>query len=110
MDRDFDDVFDSLVSHHRVIYTRKYSWESELFETRVILNAFQYIALSQISESSFESKIRPIVTRLLRDLRHYVRADIVLCAAGKPLFRRNGSVSALRTRRKLMPPALDRHG
>ena len=107
MDRDFDDLFGEVVSHHRVLYTHKYSWESEVFETRVILRAFQTFALSEISERRLEEEIRPIVAKLRRDLRHLIRADAILCAAGKPLFRRKRPVSALNDRGKFRKPSLN---
>ena len=108
MDRDFDDLFGQQIMHHRVVYTHKYSWESELFETRVILHAFQSIALSSVSDRNLEKQIRPVVSSILRELRHFVRADVILSAAGRPLFPRSGSIGALRNRRRLRPPALDR--
>ena len=107
MDRDFDDLFDGLINHHRVLYTHKYSWESDLLETRVILHAFQEIAISEISNLSLQSKIRPIISKILTELRHVVRADIILWAAGRPLFPRNGSIAVLRDERARLPPALD---
>ena len=64
--------------------------------------AFKAIAFSEIAQGTLENKIRPIVTRLRRELRHLVRADVVLFAAGKPLFRRNGAVSGLKNRRRLI--------
>ena len=109
MDRDFDELFGNMIYHNRVLYTHKYSWESELFETRVILHAFRTIAFSEISERNLEQKIRPIVGEVRHELRHFVRADAILCAAGKPLFRRKGAVAALKAPRKNQPPSLDLH-
>lgn len=107
MDKDFDELFQETIEHHRVLYTHKYSWESELFETPVMSRAFQAIAFSEIAQGTLENKIRPIVTQLRRELRHLVRADVVLFAAGKVLFRRNGGGSGLKNRRRLTPPSLN---
>lgn len=107
MDRDFDDLFGELISHHRVLYTHKYSWESELFETQVMVHAFQSIAISNISSRSLEDRIRPIVSKLVSQLRHLVRADVILSAAARPLFPRKGSIAVLNNRRRLQVPSLN---
>ncbi len=107
MDRDFDELFEGLILHHRVLYTHKYSWESDLLETRVILHAFQRIAISEVSNRTLERQIRPVISKLFAELRHFVRADVILSAAGRPLFPRKNPVSVLGRRHRLQPPALD---
>ncbi len=110
MDKDFDDLFGQTISHKQVLYTHKYSWESDVFETGVIWNGFQHIALARKSQRQVEAEIRPVIMQIRRELRHLVRADIVLCAAGKSLFRRNGTGSAFQERRRSQPPRLDVRG
>lgn len=110
MDSDYDDQFHEKISHHRVLYTHKYSWESELFETSVIEQAFCLIALSDVPSRELRARVRPVVQRCTNELRHLVRADMICCAAGKPLFRRKGGVSSFKQRRKCQPPELDAKG
>ena len=107
MDRDLDEIFSLTIAHHRVLYTQRYSWESDVFETGVIQRAFQRILLSPVSEGELEARVRPIVSSFRSGLRHLVRADIVCCAAGKPLFRRTGIGAVLQRRKKRHPPELN---
>ena len=110
MDRDYDNQFRDNLSHPRVLYTHKYSWESEVFETSVIVRAFRLIALTSIPARELQSKVRPVVRCCRGDLRHLTRADIICCAAGRSLFRRNRVGSPFKQRRKCYPPELDAKG
>ena len=107
MDRDFDELFSQLIFHHRVLYTHKYSWESELLETSVILRAFLHMDLSKSSKRTILARIRPVLGQIRRDLKHFTKADAILWAAGNTLFQRKGVYSALHPRRKSHPPRLN---
>ena len=108
MDRDFDEFFTNMITHHRVVYTHKYSWESETFETGVISNAFQSVGPPDIEPLHLVSTIRPVIAQFRRELRQLILGDAILCAAGRPLFRRDGVQSSLQQRQKFTPPTLNR--
>lgn len=107
MDRDFDELFSQLILHQRVLYTHKYSWESDLLETSVILRTFLHVDLSKCSERAILQLIRPVISQIRGDLRHFTKADAILWAAGSTLFQRKGVYWALHQRRKCDPPRVN---
>ena len=110
MDRDFDHLYNQQIIHANVLYTRGYSWENELFATPVISRAFHTIDRSGASTSLVKKTLRKVISVFLQELRHFVRADLVLCAAGTPLFRRTSAAASFRRRAAKQSPRIDTRG
>lgn len=95
MDRDYSNFWGTTVQHRRVIYTRTYSWENELYNTDVILRAFEQIALDNFEAHEIRSTIENARNSLLGQFKHFLRADMILVAADRSLFCRDKPASCL---------------
>ena len=89
MDRDYSNYWGEILQHRAIVYTRTYSWENELFQPDVILGAFKKAAIEQFDEAAVRQDIEREVKTILKELRHFLKADIVLVAAKSSFFCRN---------------------
>jgi hypothetical protein len=110
MDRDYSNFWDSVIMHNRVIYTRTYSWENELFQTDVILKAFENLALETFDPVATKELIDETRNSILRQIKHFMKADLVLVAANHSLFDRKSPASCFKhTKKSNRPPEIDQN-
>lgn len=108
MDRDYSVFWANTFEHQRVVRTRTYSWENELFQTDIIFRAFERLALEAIDEVEIRQLIDDARNILLGQLKHLLRADLVLVAANKSLFCRKKPASCFKhVRNQSSPPVID---
>ena len=88
MDKDYSVFWGNYVEHQRVVRTRTYSWENEIFQTDIIFEAFRSLAIDNFKELETRIIIDDTRNILCGQLRHLLRADLVLVAANKSLFCR----------------------
>jgi hypothetical protein len=88
MDRDYDAHFGRLLRSKNVIYTRGYSWENELLQSKVVETVFYELAHVDRRIVKVRGAIRAIIEAARVDLKWLTHADALLCAAGSSLFDR----------------------
>lgn len=109
MDRDYSNFWRGNVEHPRVIQTRTYSWENELFETDIIFRAFEKIALDAFEEPAVRQSIEDTRVSLISQMKHFLRADMILVAANQSLFCRDKPASCFKHfTRQTTPPEIDK--
>lgn len=96
MDRDYSTFWRKYASHPQIIRTRTYSWENEIFQTDVILRAFEKVAIESLDEAETRRIIDGARSTLLCQLKHLLRADLILVAATKSLFNRKKPASCFK--------------
>ncbi|MGV0762310.1 DUF4435 domain-containing protein [Tistrella mobilis] len=108
MDRDYSNFWGTVIDHNKIIYTRTYSWENELFHADIILNAFRKISINEPDEAKIREIIKDARCKILRQLRHLLKADLVLVAANSSLFCREKPASCFKfVRKQITPPEID---
>lgn len=108
MDRDYSVFWRNHVEHRQVVRTRTYSWENELFQTDIVFRAFEQLVIDDFNEADTRKIISDARQTLLSQLRHLLRADLVLVAANKSLFCRKQPASCFKhMNRPLAPPEID---
>ena len=108
MDRDYNGLLSNLIVHSNVVYTRCYSWESELFHSTIIENSFCKLTGTRTKNTAARSNIKSTIKAIVQDLRGLIRADALLVAAGDPLFKRSGAGGAISTPTRTSPPYVKR--
>ncbi|WP_132466425.1 hypothetical protein [Rhodovulum marinum] len=109
MDRDYSVFWGNHVEHQQIVRTRTYSWENELFQTDVIFRAFEQLVIDDFDEADTRNIIDDARHALLSQLKHLLRADLVLIAANKSLFCRKQPAACFKhAKRPLAPPEIDR--
>lgn len=88
MDKDYSVFWGSKIDHRNVLYTRTYSWENELFHTEIIFRAFERAALEHFDATAVLSSIQTARDTLIKQLRPFFFADVVLVAANQSFFCR----------------------
>lgn len=108
MDSDYSTFWGKNVEHRQVVRTRTYSWENELFQTDVVFRAFEKLVIDDFNEADTRKIIDDARHTLLNQLKHLLRADLVLVAANKSLFCRKQPASCFKhIMRPLAPPEID---
>ena len=108
MDKDYSLFWGNYVDHQRVVRTRTYSWENEIFQTDIILEAFKRVAIENFEELETRIFIDDTRNILCGQLKHLLRADLVLVAANKSLFCRQKPESCFEhVKQQEAPPKID---
>lgn len=109
MDRDYSNFWGGNIQHPRVIQTRTYSWENELFQTDIIFRTFEKIALDAFEGPAVRQNIEDARVSLIGQMRHLLRADMILVASNKSLFCRDKPASCFKhVKRQTTPPEIDK--
>jgi len=95
MDRDYDGLCSNTIVSPKVIYTRGYSWENELYNANIIERVFYDISRVDRTVVRVRTEIQQIMRRANANLRWLTYADFLLCIGGTSLFSRKGVEGAI---------------
>lgn len=108
MDRDYSSFWGNHANHRKVVRTRTYSWENEIFQSEIVFRAFEKLVIEDFSEADTRKIIDDSRQTILNQLKHLFRADLVLVAANKSLFCRKQPASCFKhMKRPVAPPEID---
>jgi hypothetical protein len=105
IDRDYRDFWGPRFEDDRVIVTRRYSWESEMFSAEVIARALQSLIFFPVDYVALRVEIAEALFQLSKGLGRMVRCDQILVAAGSHFFVRKspGCFFAIDSRNANLP-------
>lgn len=86
VDRDYDGVMSSLIDHPAIVYTRGYSWESDLWNLKIAAEVLNRVTISHKDAIPMLTRRYVNVTKRLRFLSSL---DASLQAAGRNLLPKN---------------------
>lgn len=89
MDKDYRQFWGNQTSHRNVIISRTYSWENEFFNFEIILSAYRRAAIGSFDPDEIREILKASEQSILRSLRPFFFADLVLVAANNSFFCRS---------------------
>ncbi len=95
MDRDYANVFDTKIICPNVIYTHGYSWENDVCGRDAFERALRTLVPTDTAVSSSSETISSFLQALARDLKPFIRADLILYAGNSGLFDRARPLGAV---------------
>lgn len=110
MDQDHDRYYGKLIQAKEVFYTWGYSWENDVCFPETLEDVFFMLCPKdrRAHEATIRAAIHSCYDRFTSDVRHLVRADVILCSDDKALFPRNDFGKLIKTRKSTRFPILDR--
>ena len=110
MDQDHDRFFGKLIQANGVFYTWGYSWENDVCCPETLEEVFFNLSPRdrRAHEKTIRASIHSCYQRFINDVRHLIRADIVLRIGNKSLFPRNNYQNLIKKPKSAQFPILDR--
>ena len=107
MDQDHDRFSGRLIQANGVFYTWGYSWENDVCCPETLEEVFFNLSPRdrRAHEKTIRSSIHSCYQRFINDIRHLIRADVVLCTGGEALFPRENYRSLIKMPKSAQSPA-----